>query len=179
MGIVPLQYLPGQNAETLGLTGLEQFDINIPADCQPLQKISVQTNDGKKFDVIVRFDTEVDLTYFQHGGILNYMIRSLIWEDLTGNWLAHADVSIYEVSDQWGTRVKLNRAKINWLSRWVAPRFVVNGKRSFEESGTKYFVPNIKALLEVDYVLFCFWYRKGVLRKVVMHCTLHTQTRVI
>jgi len=78
MGIVPLQYLPGQNAESLGLTGFEEFDIDIPENCQPLQKISVHTKDGKKFDVTVRFDTEVDLTYFKHGGILNYMIRSMI-----------------------------------------------------------------------------------------------------
>ena len=79
MGIVPLQYLPGQNAESLGLTGYEKFDIHIPADCQPLQKIQISTDKGKRFDVIVRFDTEVDLTYFKHGGILNYVIRTMIW----------------------------------------------------------------------------------------------------
>lgn len=78
MGIVPLQYLPGQTAETLGLTGFELFDINIPKDCQPHQHITVRTDNGKQFDVIVRFDTEVDLTYFKHGGILNYMIRKMI-----------------------------------------------------------------------------------------------------
>ncbi|XP_074108052.1 cytoplasmic aconitate hydratase [Cotesia typhae] len=78
MGIVPLQYLPGQTAETLGLTGFELFDIDIPVDCQPHQQITVRTDTGKKFDVIVRFDTEVDLTYFKHGGILNYMIRTMI-----------------------------------------------------------------------------------------------------
>ncbi|XP_043267575.1 cytoplasmic aconitate hydratase-like isoform X2 [Venturia canescens] len=78
MGIVPLQYMPNENAESLGLTGFEKFNINIPEDCQPLQKIGVTTDDGKKFEVIVRFDTEVDLTYFKHGGILNYMIRTMI-----------------------------------------------------------------------------------------------------
>lgn len=78
MGIIPLQYLPGQNAESLGLTGYEEYDIAIPANCQPGQKITVGTDGGKKFDVIVRFDTEVDLTYFKHGGILNYMIRTML-----------------------------------------------------------------------------------------------------
>uniref|UniRef100_A0A0C9QGU2 Cytoplasmic aconitate hydratase n=1 Tax=Fopius arisanus TaxID=64838 RepID=A0A0C9QGU2_9HYME len=78
MGIVPLQYLPGQTAETLGLTGFELFDIDIPLNCQPHEQITVRTDTGKNFSVIVRFDTEVDLTYFKHGGILNYMIRSLI-----------------------------------------------------------------------------------------------------
>ncbi|XP_076394801.1 cytoplasmic aconitate hydratase isoform X2 [Megachile rotundata] len=78
MGIVPLQYLPGQTAETLGLTGYELYDIAIPENCQPGQKITVTTDDGKKFEVITRFDTEVDLTYFRHGGILNYMIRKML-----------------------------------------------------------------------------------------------------
>ncbi|XP_043266056.1 cytoplasmic aconitate hydratase-like [Colletes gigas] len=78
MGIIPLQYLPGQNAETLGLTGLEVYDIVIPDNCQPGQKITVTTEDGKKFETNVRFDTDVDLTYYKHGGILNYMIRKMI-----------------------------------------------------------------------------------------------------
>ncbi|XP_011347901.1 cytoplasmic aconitate hydratase isoform X2 [Ooceraea biroi] len=78
MGIVPLQYLPGENAESLGLTGYEQYDIAIPENCQPGQKIIVNTDNGKKFEVIARFDTEVDLTYFKHGGILNYMIRTML-----------------------------------------------------------------------------------------------------
>lgn len=78
MGIIPLQYLPGQNAESLGLTGYELYDIEVPENCQPGQKITVTTDDGKKFEVISRFDTEVDLTYFKHGGILNYMIRRML-----------------------------------------------------------------------------------------------------
>ncbi|CAL1674193.1 unnamed protein product [Lasius platythorax] len=78
MGIVPLQYLPGEDAESLGLTGYEQYDIAIPENCQPGEKITVSTDDGKKFEVIARFDTDVDLTYFKHGGILNYMIRTML-----------------------------------------------------------------------------------------------------
>ncbi|XP_063232148.1 cytoplasmic aconitate hydratase-like [Bacillus rossius redtenbacheri] len=78
MGIIPLQYLPGQSAESLGLTGKERYTINIPSDCRPLQEIQVQVDSGMTFPVILRFDTEVDLTYFRHGGILNYMIRSML-----------------------------------------------------------------------------------------------------
>ncbi|XP_003695791.1 cytoplasmic aconitate hydratase [Apis florea] len=78
MGIIPLEYLPGQNAESLGLTGYEIYDITISENCQPGQKITVSTDNGKRFEVILRFDTEVDLTYFKHGGILNYMIRQML-----------------------------------------------------------------------------------------------------
>lgn len=78
MGIIPLEYLPGENAESLGLTGYEEYNITIPDNCQPGERVTVTTDDGKKFEVNVRFDTEVDLTYFKHGGILNYMIRTML-----------------------------------------------------------------------------------------------------
>ena len=78
MGIIPLQYLPGQNAETLGLTGYEMYDIAVPENSEPGQPITITTDDGKRFEVILRFDTEVDLTYYKHGGILNYMIRKML-----------------------------------------------------------------------------------------------------
>ncbi|XP_058053616.1 cytoplasmic aconitate hydratase-like [Anopheles bellator] len=78
MGIVPLQYLEGQNAESLGLTGRELFTVAIPDGCRPHDRITVTTDGGLKFEVIVRFDTEVDLEYYRNGGILNYMIRKMI-----------------------------------------------------------------------------------------------------
>jgi aconitate hydratase len=78
MGIVPLQYLEGQNADTLGLTGHEQFDIHIPENVKPHDKVRVVTDSGVNFEVIARFDTEVDVEYFKNGGILNYMIRKMI-----------------------------------------------------------------------------------------------------
>jgi len=77
MGLVPLQFLPGQNAETLKLTGKERFTIHIPDDCKPLQLINVQVSDGRSFDVTVRFDTDVDISYYRHGGVLNYMVRKI------------------------------------------------------------------------------------------------------
>ncbi|XP_053683532.1 cytoplasmic aconitate hydratase-like [Sabethes cyaneus] len=78
MGIIPLQYLEGQNADTIGLTGQEQFNIALPDNVKPHDKITVETDGGLKFQVVVRFDTEVDLEYFRNGGILNYMIRKMI-----------------------------------------------------------------------------------------------------
>ncbi|CAL1538233.1 unnamed protein product [Lymnaea stagnalis] len=78
MGIVPLQYLDGQNAQTLGITGREKFTINLSTDLLPGQVVTVELDDGRSFEAKLRFDTEVDLTYFRHGGILNYMIRKML-----------------------------------------------------------------------------------------------------
>ncbi|XP_065210458.1 cytoplasmic aconitate hydratase-like [Planococcus citri] len=78
MGIIPLQFLPGQNPETLNLTGKEAYDVEIPENCVPLQKVTVKVDKIRQFEVILRFDTEVDLLYHRHGGILNYMVRKLL-----------------------------------------------------------------------------------------------------
>lgn len=78
MGIIPLQFLPEQNASTLGLTGHEVYNIDLPSQLKPGQYITVSLSNGKSFEVILRFDTEVDLTYYQNGGILNYMVRKVI-----------------------------------------------------------------------------------------------------
>ena len=78
MGIVPLQYFSGENAESHSLTGKEEFTIDIPEDLRPQQEIDVKTSNGKSFKVIARFDTELELTYYKNGGILNYMIRKMI-----------------------------------------------------------------------------------------------------
>jgi len=78
MGIIPLQYQAGETADTLGLTGKEQFTINLPQDVTTGQVIDVKVSDGKTFKAIVRFDTDVELNYFKNGGILNYMIRKML-----------------------------------------------------------------------------------------------------
>lgn len=78
MGICPLQYLPGQNAESLGLTGFETFNVLLPNNVSPGQNINVETSSGITFEVKVRFDTDVEILYYKHGGILNYMIRKMI-----------------------------------------------------------------------------------------------------
>ncbi|KAL8563889.1 Aconitate hydratase mitochondrial [Nucella lapillus] len=78
MGIFPLQYLPGQTADTLGLTGKETFTLTVPHDITTGQILDVQVGDGRTFQVKARFDTEVELTYFRNGGILNYMVRRML-----------------------------------------------------------------------------------------------------
>ncbi|KAI1290029.1 Cytoplasmic aconitate hydratase [Halotydeus destructor] len=78
MGIVPLQYLDGQSASSLGLTGRELYSIEIPAELAPRQLTTVKLNDGKSFQVIIRFDTDVELQYYKHGGILHYMLRQML-----------------------------------------------------------------------------------------------------
>jgi len=78
MGIMPLEYLPGQNAESLGLTGKESYTIEVLEDMKTGQTLDVKLSDGRSFNVKVRFDTDVELMYFKHGGILNFMIRSII-----------------------------------------------------------------------------------------------------
>ncbi|XP_010529315.1 PREDICTED: aconitate hydratase 1-like [Tarenaya hassleriana] len=81
MGIVPLCFKVGEDAETLGLTGFEQYNVELPNEIneiKPGQDVKVITDDGKSFVCTLRFDTEVELAYFNHGGILQYVIRNLI-----------------------------------------------------------------------------------------------------
>ncbi|XP_073008649.1 putative aconitate hydratase, cytoplasmic [Typha latifolia] len=78
MGIVPLCFKPGEDADSLGLTGHERYTIDLPSEIRPGQDIIVVTDTGKSFTCTVRFDTEVELAYFNHGGILPFVIRSLI-----------------------------------------------------------------------------------------------------
>uniref|UniRef100_A0A8D3DUC2 aconitate hydratase n=1 Tax=Scophthalmus maximus TaxID=52904 RepID=A0A8D3DUC2_SCOMX len=77
MGVIPLEYLPGNTADSLGLTGRERYTIIIPKHLTPRMLVDVQLDTGKTFQVRMRFDTDVELAYFHHGGILNYMIRKM------------------------------------------------------------------------------------------------------
>ncbi|KAL5998602.1 hypothetical protein ACLOJK_009545 [Asimina triloba] len=116
MGIIPLCFKPGEDAETLVLTGHERYSIDLPSsvsELRPGQDVVVVTDSGKSFTCTARFDTEVreqpdqnlvsmqylhifssivalalyetlllllqvELAYFDHGGILPYVIRNLI-----------------------------------------------------------------------------------------------------
>ncbi|OIV99207.1 hypothetical protein TanjilG_06512 [Lupinus angustifolius] len=81
MGIIPLCFKSGEDADTLGLTGHERYTIDLPSkisEIRPGQDVTVTTDNGKSFTCTVRFDTEVELAYFNHGGILPYVIRNLI-----------------------------------------------------------------------------------------------------
>ncbi|MCE7054787.1 aconitate hydratase AcnA [Algoriphagus sp. AGSA1] len=84
MGVLPLQYLPGENAESLGLTGKEEFSIiGIESGLTPSQKFQVIVKSEaqeKKIEVISRLDSEVEIAYYKHGGILNYVLRDFLKE---------------------------------------------------------------------------------------------------
>ncbi len=82
MGIVPLQYLPGQNAETLGLNGTETFDIDL-SDLEPKGAVRVVAyRDGRKleFDTLCRADVPAEVDYIANGGILQYVLRRMMSE---------------------------------------------------------------------------------------------------
>uniref|UniRef100_A0A7N5ZX18 Cytoplasmic aconitate hydratase n=1 Tax=Anabas testudineus TaxID=64144 RepID=A0A7N5ZX18_ANATE len=77
MGVIPLEYLPGDTADSLGLTGKERYTVIIPEQLTPRMNVDVKLDTGKTFQVRMRFDTDVELAYFHNGGILNYMIRKM------------------------------------------------------------------------------------------------------
>ena len=78
MGVLPLQFKDGENADTLGLTGKETFDIDMQAgNFKVGQEVHVKASSGKTFSVICRLDTDPEIAYFQNGGILNYVLRKI------------------------------------------------------------------------------------------------------
>lgn len=77
MGVIPLEFLQGDTADSLGLTGRERYSITIPEKLSPRMIVDVKLDTGKVFHVRMRYDTDVELAYFHHGGILNYMIRKM------------------------------------------------------------------------------------------------------
>jgi aconitate hydratase len=83
MGVLPLQFKAGANASSLGLTGLESYDLSGIADgLKPAGVVTARatTDDGKTtdFEVLVRIDTPEELVAFRHGGILPYVLRQLV-----------------------------------------------------------------------------------------------------
>ncbi|OBJ72646.1 aconitate hydratase [Mycobacterium sp. 1274756.6] len=79
MGVLPLQYPEGENAESLGLTGEETFDITgvtALADDIP-DTVHVKAGDTE-FDAVVRIDTPGEADYYRHGGIMQYVLRQLL-----------------------------------------------------------------------------------------------------
>ncbi|MCZ8131476.1 MAG: aconitate hydratase AcnA [Steroidobacteraceae bacterium] len=80
MGVLPLQFVDGQNAQSLGLAGKETFEIVGAQGGSAKQVTVVATGEGGKrteFAARVRIDTPKELEYYQHGGILQYVLRSL------------------------------------------------------------------------------------------------------
>jgi aconitate hydratase len=84
MGVLPLQYPSGQNAQSLGLTGRETFElVGLNRGAARNVKVIALADDGSKteFDVRLRIDTPKELDYYQHGGILQYVLRQLAAPD--------------------------------------------------------------------------------------------------
>ena len=84
MGVLPLQFKEGENANVLGLTGKEVFNVYIDENVKPhdLVKVVAESEDGSKieFEAIVRFDSEVEIDYYRHGGILQMVLRNKLAE---------------------------------------------------------------------------------------------------
>jgi aconitate hydratase len=80
MGVLPLQFKDGANAQTLKLTGKEIFDIvGIERGAAKTVTVVAQGEGGKmtKFEARLRIDTPKELDYYRHGGILQYVLRQL------------------------------------------------------------------------------------------------------
>jgi len=84
MGILPLQFEDGQNADSLGLTGHEQFTVCLPRELTPGQRLEVVAvaPDGavRRFTVTARLDNPAEIEYYRNGGILQTVLRRLLRE---------------------------------------------------------------------------------------------------
>jgi len=83
MGVLPLQFKPGQNAETVGLTGHEKLTIaGLAGELRPRQELTVQVErpEGRRdsFPVVARLDSPVEINYYRQGGILHTVLRKML-----------------------------------------------------------------------------------------------------
>jgi aconitate hydratase len=83
MGVLPLQFLPGQNADNLGISGDELFDIlGLNDNIQPNQEVTVRARRSDastlSFKAIARLNTQVEVNYFRNGGILHTVLRNML-----------------------------------------------------------------------------------------------------
>jgi aconitate hydratase len=86
MGILPLQFKSGENAESLGLTGDETYDISgvTPllerklAGSREVKVTATGASGSREFTALVRIDTPQEVLYYQHGGILHFVLRQLL-----------------------------------------------------------------------------------------------------
>jgi aconitate hydratase len=84
MGVLPLEFLPGQTWQSLGLTGEETFDIPLDDSLKPRSTIQVTAtapdSTKKTFEAKVRIDTPIELDYYRNGGILQTVLLKLAAE---------------------------------------------------------------------------------------------------
>ena len=86
MGVLPLEFMPGENRSTHGLTGYESYDIlGMSDEMKPRAVVTVRVRapDGKEksFQALARIDTPEEMSYYRHGGILPYVLRQLVARD--------------------------------------------------------------------------------------------------
>ena len=77
LGVLPLQFLPGETPETLGLTGEETYTIRGLGEIGVGQQVEVEVDGGRTFMALARFDAEADVTIYRAGGLLQMMLGSL------------------------------------------------------------------------------------------------------
>jgi aconitate hydratase len=84
MGVLPLEFMPGENLKSLGLTGLEIFDFEgLSQSFEPRKTIQVTARDAnsqseRRFTAVARVDTPFEVAYYRHGGILRYVLRQML-----------------------------------------------------------------------------------------------------
>ena len=83
MGVLPLQFRAGESRTSLGLTGVEVFDVAVDDEVRPLQEVTVVARDAasgnviREFKAIARLDTPVEVAYYRNGGILHTVLRKM------------------------------------------------------------------------------------------------------
>ena len=85
MGVLPLEFINGETRQTLGLTGFETFDIvGMSDEMKPHAALTVRATgdngDVREFQAVSRIDTPEEMSYYRHGGILQYVLRQLVSE---------------------------------------------------------------------------------------------------
>jgi aconitate hydratase len=83
MGVLPLQFKEGESAQSLGLDGTETFDLTgLDGQVKPRQEVTLRitknSDETQEATLILRIDTPIEVEYFQHGGILPYVLRQLL-----------------------------------------------------------------------------------------------------
>jgi aconitate hydratase len=83
MGVLPLEFLPGETLASLGLTGLEIFAIEgLAGNFEPRKKMKITARDAQgretRFNALARIDTPFEVSYYRHGGILQYVLRQML-----------------------------------------------------------------------------------------------------
>jgi aconitate hydratase len=89
MGVLPCQFKPGDSAQSLELDGTETFDLlGLESGISPRQDLTLvihrANGETQEVSVILRIDTSIEVEYYQHGGILPYVLRQLIASEASG-----------------------------------------------------------------------------------------------